>query len=150
MTNAELVWALIASLFIGNTLLLVLNLPFIRFWVKLLYIPRPYLYAGITTFALLGGYALNNSLFDLRVALGVGFIGYLFRRFAVPITPLVIGAILGPLAELYYKRALQISQGDHSVLLDGPLPKTLYIFLIILIVVPPIYKRFKKGAKASA
>ncbi len=150
MTNAELVWALIASLFIGNTLLLVLNLPFIRFWVKLLYIPRPYLYAGITTFALLGGYALNNSIFDLQVALGVGVIGYLFRRFAVPITPMVIGAILGPLAELYYKRALQISQGDHSVLLEGPLTKSLYAFLFILIVFPFIYKFIKKDVKAQA
>jgi len=93
-TNPELVWALIASLFIGNTLLLVLNLPFIRFWVKLLYIPRPYLYAGITTFALLGAYALNNSVFDLQVALGMGVVGYLFRRIGVPITPLAIGVIL--------------------------------------------------------
>jgi len=150
MTNAELVWALIASLFIGNTLLLILNLPFIRFWVKLLYIPRPYLYAGITTFALLGGYALNNSIFDLQVALGVGIIGYLFRRFGVPITPLVIGAILGPLAELYYKRALQISQGDHSILFDGPLTKTLYTFLVLVIIVPFIYRRFKKDVKAQA
>jgi len=150
MTNAELVWALIASLFIGNTLLLVLNLPFIRFWVKLLYIPRPYLYAGITTFALLGAYALNNSIFDLQIALLVGFIGYLFRRFAVPITPMVIGAILGPLAELYYKRALQISQGDHGVLIDGALTKSLYLFLILLIAIPPLYRRFKKGTKAKA
>jgi putative tricarboxylic transport membrane protein len=150
MTNAELVWALIASLFIGNTLLLVLNLPFIRFWVKLLYIPRPYLYAGITTFALLGGYALNNSIFDLQIALLVGFIGYLFRRFAVPITPLVIGAILGPLAELYYKRALQISQGDHGVLIEGALTKSLYLFLILLIAIPPLYRLFKKGVKAKA
>ncbi len=150
MTNAELVWALIASLFIGNTLLLILNLPFIRFWVKLLYIPRPYLYGGITTFALLGGYALNNSIFDLQVALGVGIIGYLFRRFGVPITPLVIGAILGPLAELYYKRALQISQGDHSILFDGPLTKTLYTFLVLVIIVPFIYRRFKKDVKAQA
>jgi putative tricarboxylic transport membrane protein len=148
MTNAELVWALIASLFIGNTLLLVLNLPFIRFWVKLLYIPRPYLYGGIATFALLGGYALNNSIFDLQIALAVGIIGYLFRRFAVPITPLVIGAILGPLAELYYKRTLQISQGDHSVLLDGLLTKSLYSFLVVLIFFPLIVKLFKKVKQA--
>ena len=125
MTNPDLVWTLIASLFIGNTLLLVLNLPFIGMWIKLLYIPRPYLYAGITSFSLLGAYALNNSTFDLQCALVVGFIGYLFRRFAVPVTPMVIGVILGPLAEMYYKRALQISQGDHAVLLEGPLTKTL-------------------------
>jgi putative tricarboxylic transport membrane protein len=129
---------------------LVLNLPFIRFWVKLLYIPRPYLYAGIATFALLGAYALNNSIFDLQIALGVGIIGYLFRRFAVPITPMVIGVILGPLAELYYKRALQISQGDHGVLLDGPLTKSLYLLLLFLIVLPPIYRRFIQNGKKES
>jgi putative tricarboxylic transport membrane protein len=143
-TNPDLVWALIASLFIGNTLLLVLNLPFIRFWIKLLYIPRPYLYAGITTFSLLGAYALNNSIFDLQCALAVGFIGYLFRRFGVPVTPMVIGVILGPLAELYYKRALQISQGDHGVLLAGPLTKSLYTFLFLIVILPPIYRVLKK------
>lgn len=150
MTNPDLVWTLIASLFIGNTLLLVLNLPFIRFWIKLLYIPRPYLYAGITVFSLLGAYALNNSAFDLQCALAVGFVGYLFRRFGVPVTPMVIGVILGPLAELYYKRALQISQGDHSVLLDGPLTKSLYSILILIIVVPPIYKAIKKRRSVAA
>jgi putative tricarboxylic transport membrane protein len=148
-TNPDLVWALIASLFIGNTLLLVLNLPFIKFWIKLLYIPRPYLYAGITTFALLGGYALNSSIFDLQMALVVGFIGYLFRRFGVPITPMVIGAILGPLAELYYKRTIQISQGDHSVLFDGLLTKSLYTFLLLLIVLPPLYRFIKRGKQSS-
>ena len=147
-TNPDLVWTLIASLFIGNTLLLVLNLPFIGMWVKLLKIPRPYLYAGITTFSLLGAYALNNSTFDLQCALVVGFIGYLFRRFAVPITPMVIGVILGPLAELYYKRALQISQGDHSILWQGPLTKSLYGILFLIIVLPPIFKRMKKTQTA--
>ena len=149
VTNPNLVWALIASLFIGNTLLLVLNLPFIKFWVKLLYIPRPYLYAGITTFALLGAYALNSSIFDLQTALVVGFIGYLFRRFGVPITPMVIGAILGPLAELYYKRTIQISQGDHSVLFDGLLTKSLYTFLLLLIVLPMLYRFIKRGKQDS-
>ncbi len=150
MTNPDLVWTLIASLFIGNTLLLVLNLPFIGMWVKLLKIPRPYLYAGITTFSLLGAYALNNSTFDLQCALVVGFIGYLFRRFAVPVTPMVIGVILGPLAELYYKRALQISQGDHGILLQGPLTKILYSILLLVIVIPPIYRRMKKEKNLSA
>ena len=149
-TNPEVVWGLIASLFIGNTLLLVLNLPLIRFWVLLLKVPSHYLYAGITTFALLGAYALNNSTFDLQVALAVGVIGYLFRRFGVPITPLIIGVILGPLAELQFKRALQISQGDHSILFDGPLTKTLYTFLVLVIIVPFIYRRFKKDVKAQA
>jgi putative tricarboxylic transport membrane protein len=133
---------LIASLFIGNALLLVLNLPLIRFWVLLLKIPSHYLYAGITTFALLGAYALNNSTFDLQVALAVGFIGYLFRRFGVPITPLIIGVILGPLAELYFKRSLQ----DWNILIDGSFPKTIYSILFLVITGPLVWNFKKKFA----
>jgi putative tricarboxylic transport membrane protein len=142
-TNPEIVWGLIASLFIGNTLLLVLNLPLIRFWVLLLKIPTHYLYAGITTFALLGAYALNNSTFDLQVALVIGVLGFLFRRFGVPITPLIIGAILGPLAELQFKRALQISQGDWHILIAGGFPKFIYSLLILVIIAPLVWN-FKK------
>jgi putative tricarboxylic transport membrane protein len=137
------VWGLIASLFIGNALLLVLNLPLIRFWVLLLKIPSHYLYAGITTFALLGAYALNNSTFDLQVALAIGILGYLFRRFGVPVTPLIIGLILGPLAETQFKRALQISQGDYSILIAGGFPKIIYAILILVVVAPLIWN-FKK------
>jgi len=145
-TNPEIVWGLIASLFIGNFLLLVLNLPLIRFWVLLLKIPNHYLYAGITTFALLGAYALNNSTFDLQVALVIGVIGFLFRRFGVPITPLIIGVILGPLAELYFKRALQISQGDYSILIAGGFPKAIYVILLLVIIGPFIWNFKKKFA----
>ena len=145
-TNPEIVWGLIASLFIGNTLLLVLNLPLIRFWVLLLKIPIHYLYAGITTFALLGAYALNNSTFDLQVALVIGVLGFLFRRFGVPITPLIIGAILGPLAELQFKRALQISQGDWHILIAGGFPKFIYSLLILVIIGPLIWNFKKKFA----
>lgn len=143
-TNPEIVWGLIASLFIGNTLLLVLNLPLIRFWVLILKIPTHYLYAGITTFALLGAYALNNSTFDLQVALVIGALGFLFRRFGVPITPLIIGAILGPLAELQFKRALQISQGDWHILIAGGFPKFIYSLLILVIIAPLVWNLKKK------
>ena len=149
-TNPAIVWGLIASLFIGNTLLLVLNLPLIRFWVLLLKIPTHYLYAGITTFALLGAYALNNSTFDLQVALAVGALGFFFRRFGVPITPLIIGVILGPLAELQFKRALQISQGDWNILIAGTFPKIIYSILIMVLIAPLIWKfRAKFGFKAK-
>lgn len=151
VTNPDMVWGLIASLFIGNTLLLVMNLPFIRFWVQLLKIPRPYLYAGITTFALLGAYALNNSVFDLQVALAVGVIGYLFRRFGIPLTPLIIGAILGPLAEMQFKRALQISQGDPSILVEGPMTKIMYSVLLLVVIAPMVMRfRAKRHSKISS
>jgi putative tricarboxylic transport membrane protein len=142
--NGPLVWTLIASLFVGNTLLLLLNLPLIRIWIRLLQIPRHYLYAGIATFGLLGAYSLNNSVFDLRVALVLGFIGYLFRRFGVPNTPLVLGVILGPTLEIQFRQALQLSNGDYSILYAGLLPKLIYLALFLLIFAPNIVKVVKK------
>jgi putative tricarboxylic transport membrane protein len=144
--NAPLVWTLIASLFIGNTLLLLINLPLIRIWIKLLQIPRHYLYAGITTFGLLGAYSLNNSLFDMRMALILGFVGYLFRRFGVPNTPLVLGVILGPVLEIQFRQAIQLSNGDYSILLAGLLPKAIYLGLVLVIFLPSVINLFKKRA----
>lgn len=144
-TNPDLIWTLIASLFIGNTLLLIMNLPLVRVWVQLLKIPRPYLFAGISCFALLGAYALNGSIFDLQVALAIGVVGFLFRRFGMPITPLILGLILGPNLELQFRRALQISAGDYGTLIATPLSKILYISLILVLVAPTAIKFVKKS-----
>ncbi len=131
--QAPLVWALIASLYIGNVMLLVLNLPLVGIWVKLLQIPRPYLYAGILTFAALGAYATNFSVVDIGILLGIGVLGYFLRRFGYPIAPLVIGLILGPMAEAQLRRALQLSQGDLSALFTRPFAAVCYIALIVLV-----------------
>ncbi len=148
--NGPLVWTLIASLFVGNTLLLLLNLPLVRIWIQLLQIPRNYLYAGIATFGMLGAYSLNNSIFDLRVALVLGFLGYLFRRFGVPNTPLVLGVILGPVLEIQFRQALQLSNGDYSILYAGILPKVIYAVLLLLIFAPNITKLLKKRSGTAA
>jgi putative tricarboxylic transport membrane protein len=146
VTNPEIVWTLIASLFVGNTLLLLLNLPLVKVWVKLLNIPRPYLFSGITAFALMGAYVSNNATFDLWLALGVGVIGFAFRRFGVPITPLIIGLILGPMAELQMRRAIQISGGEVSALWATSISKILYLVLFTVIVGPMIWNFKKKLA----
>ena len=143
-TNPDVVWTLIAALFVGNTLLLILNLPFVKIWIKLLKIPKPYLFAGITTFALMGAYVANNAVFDLWIALGIAVVGYFFRRFGVPITPLIIGLILGPMAELQMRRALQISGGDPAALFATPLSKVLYAILALVIFSPFIWRAIKK------
>ena len=144
LTNGALIWTLIASLFIGNALLLILNLPLVRLWVQLLKIPRPYLFGGIVTFALLGAYALNASTFDVQVAIAIGILGFLFRRFGLPITPLILGLILGPNLELQFRRALQISAGDYSTLWASPLSKILYAILILALLTPIISKVMRK------
>ena len=149
LTNGVLIWTLIASLFIGNTLLLILNLPLVRFWVQLLRIPRPYLFAGIVTFALLGAYALNASTFDVQVAIVIGILGFLFRRFGIPITPLILGLILGPNLELQFRRALQISAGDYGTLWASPLSKILY-FVLLLALFTPIISRVMRKVRSSA
>jgi putative tricarboxylic transport membrane protein len=147
LTNGALIWTLIASLFIGNALLLILNLPLVRVWVQLLKIPRPYLFAGIVTFALMGAYALNTSIFDVQVAIAIGILGFLFRRFGMPITPLILGLILGPNLELQFRRALQISAGDYGTLWATPLSKILYLVLILALCTPMITRIMRKVRK---
>jgi putative tricarboxylic transport membrane protein len=112
--------------------------------VKLLQIPRPYLFAGIVTFALMGSYAVKTSIFDVQVAIAIGVLGFLFRRFGMPITPLILGLILGPNLELQFRRALQISGGDYGTLWASPLSKILYIVLFTVLFSPLIIRFIRK------
>jgi putative tricarboxylic transport membrane protein len=116
----DLVWALLASFFIAMVVLLILNLPFAMLWAKLLLIPRPYLYAGITMFCAMGIYASSGSTFDLAMLLGVGLVGFLMRALDFPLAPLIIGMVLGPLAETSLRDAAMSANGDFSVLVQGP------------------------------
>jgi len=134
----DLVWGLIASLYVGNFMLLVLNLPLVGIWVRLLTIPRPLLYAGILVFATLGVYSLGNSVVDLITLYAIGVVGFLMRRFGFPVAPAVIGMILGPLAEQQFRRALSISQGDYSVFVTRPLSLTLLVLSALALVVPVV------------
>lgn len=134
----DLVWALIASLYIGNVMLLVLNLPLIRIWVTLLAIPQPLLYTGILTFATLGVYSLANSVVDVLVMYAIGVIGFLMRRYDFPVGPTVLGVILMPLAEAQFRRAMSISQGDLSVFVTRPLSLTLLLLAVVALVLPYI------------
>jgi putative tricarboxylic transport membrane protein len=142
-TSGDLVWGLIASLYIGNAMLLVLNLPLVGLWVRLLSIPRPYLYGGILTFATLGTYSLNNSVADLVVLYLVGLAGFVMRRLDIPVAPAVIGLILGPIAEQQMRRALSISEGQFSVFLTEPVSATLLLVSLLVLVAPPIWRRLR-------
>jgi putative tricarboxylic transport membrane protein len=120
-TQPALVWSLIASLYIGNVMLLVLNLPLVGLWVKILKVPEPLLYAGILVFATIGTYGISRSVVDLLLLYAMGALGYLMRRFDFPTAPVIIGMILGPLAEQEFRRAMTISQGDLTIFLTRPL-----------------------------
>jgi putative tricarboxylic transport membrane protein len=132
----DLVWGLIASLFVGNAMLLALNLPLAPLWAKLLKIPRPYLYAGILFFATIGTYAVNASTTDLVVLLAIGAIGFMMRRFGLPIVPLVVAVILVPKAETQMRRALQISDGSISGLFNSPFAVCIYVGVAAILLMP--------------
>ena len=144
-TNPELVWGMIASLYIGNILLLLLNLPLVGLWVKLLLIPRPWLYAGILVFSSLGAYTLNNNVVDLVLLWVIGLVGFGMRVLNVPVAPCVVGLILGPLAEQQFRRALAISQGDASVFITQPISGALLAIAVLLVVGPMVMRHRQRG-----
>jgi putative tricarboxylic transport membrane protein len=136
-TEPVLVWGLIASLFIGNTALLLLNLPLAPVWARLLRIPRSYLYAGILFFSSLGAYAANASPFDLFLLLIIGGLGFMMRRYGLPMLPAIIGVILGPFAEEELRQALQISNGALTGLVD-PMAVVIYVIVALVLLYPVI------------
>jgi len=141
LTNGDLVWGLIASLYIGNVMLLALNLPLAPVWARLLLIPRPFLYAGILVFSTVGVYSLNNSVFDLFLLALFGVIGYGMRRFDFPVTPAIIGVILGPTAESQFRTALQQSNGDFGIFARQPLTVFILTVVALALIVPPVLRR---------
>lgn len=143
--SPQLVWGLIASLLIANLMLLVLNLPMIGLWVKLLHIPRPWLYAGILMFATLGTIGVNPSPVELAMLAGFGLLGYGLRLYGYPIAPVVVGLILGPMAEQQLRRALAIAQGDWTTLVSTPLSAILLAVAALALVVPMILRLRGKG-----
>ena len=133
-------WALIASLYIGNVMLLVLNLPLVGLWVKLLKIPRPPLYAGILIFATVGVYGMRQSGFDLFLMFGIGLLGVVMRRFDFPTAPVIVGMILGPLAEAQMRNALSIGEGKWSVFIERPMSASLLAVVVAVLVLPRLLK----------
>jgi putative tricarboxylic transport membrane protein len=149
-TSPELVWGLIASLYIGNVMLLLLNLPMAGVWVQLLRIPRPWLYAGILVFSTLGAYTLNNNVVDLVILWTVGLLGFGMRVLDVPVAPCVVGLILGPLAEQQFRRALAISQGDPTVFFTHPISAGLLVTAVVLVLGPIMLRRFRPGTETGS
>ena len=143
-TSSALVWALIASLYIGNVMLLVLNLPLVALWVKLLKIPRPQLYAGILIFATIGVYGMRQSTFDLFLMFFIGLLGVLMRRFDFPTAPVIVGMILGPMAEAQMRNALSIGEGRWGVFIERPMSASLLAIVLAVLVLPRVMAWRKK------
>jgi len=149
-SEGPLVWALIASLFIGNFLLLLINLPLAPMWAKILQLPRPYLYAGILFFATLGAYSVNLQAFDLVILLALGALGFMMRRFGLPVLPLILGVILGPRIEGQLRKTLQLSAGDPAGLLSEPIAVGIYIIVAIILIWPLLFKLWRRSRPAAA
>ncbi|MFW7349138.1 MAG: tripartite tricarboxylate transporter permease [Pigmentiphaga sp.] len=144
--SGELVWGLIASLYIGNLMLLVLNLPLVGLWVRLLLIPRPYLYAGILIFAMVGIWGVATSWTDMALMFGIGLMGYVMRVYDFPIAPVLIGLILGPMAETQLRRALAVGESNPLILVSTPTSATLLALAAAALVLPLLLRRLKREA----
>jgi len=139
-SSPQLVWGLIASLYVGNTLLLLLNLPLVGVWAKLLEIPRPLLYGGILVLATVGTYSLQRSMVDVIAVYVIGVVGFLMRQFGFPLAPTVVGMVLGPLLEIQFRRAMQIGLGDLTLFVTRPIAGTIIVLTVFLVVVVPMLR----------
>ncbi|RVJ53712.1 tripartite tricarboxylate transporter permease [Sinorhizobium medicae] len=149
-SHADLVWTLIASLYIGNVMLLILNLPLVGLWVQILRIPTPYLYGGILLFATVGTYGISRSVFDLVMLYAIGLAGFFMRRYDFPTSPVIIGMILGPLAEQQFRRAMTMSQGDLSVFVARPISASLLVLAFIALTAPIVLSFLRSRRETAA
>src|SRR5512134_810956 len=150
-SNPQLFWGLIASMWVGNLMLIVLNLPLIGMWIKLLTVPYRFLFPAILTFCCIGLYTLNNTNFDVYMAVIFGFIGYLFYKLGCEPAPLLLGFILGPMMEENLRRALLLSRGDWSTFLTRPLSAGLLIasaLMIVIVALPSIKAKREEAFQA--
>jgi TctA family transporter len=142
-SNPTLFWGLIASMWIGNFMLILLNLPLIGIWVKLLQIPYRYLYPAILVFCCIGVYTVNNSIVDVYITAAFGIVGYLFFKLGCEPAPLLLGFVLGPMMEENFRRALLLSRGDFTTFVTRPLSLGLLIaaaLLVIVVTLPAVKK----------
>ncbi|MQA85902.1 MAG: tripartite tricarboxylate transporter permease [Streptosporangiales bacterium] len=143
-----LVWAIIASMYVGNAVLLFLNLPLVGLFVRLLKIPAPLLYTGVLSFAVLGAYAIGFNLFNMLLLFGFGIVGFLMQRYGFPLAPAVLGLVLEPLIEQNLRRALKIAGGDPLTFLHRPISLVLVVLIALAVLSPLLFvilQKFRTG-----
>jgi putative tricarboxylic transport membrane protein len=143
-SNPTLFWGLIVSMWLGNLMLVILNLPLIGIWVKLLTVPYRYLYPAILVFCCIGVYTVNNSTFDVFMTAAFGLLGYIFIKLGCEGAPLLLGFVLGPMMEENFRRSLLLSRGDFSVFFTRPISLGLLIAavaLVLIVALPSIKAR---------
>ena len=146
----EVFWGVVASMYLGNLALLVLNLPLVGMWVSILRIPQSILLALILLLTLVGAYSVNNSLLDLVVLVGTGMIGYIFRKFNFDIAPMVVALIIGPMLESNFRQSLFMSRGDFWIFFRRPISGTILIILVLILIAPTLWRYLRRRAEKAA
>jgi putative tricarboxylic transport membrane protein len=129
----ELFWGFIASMYVGNVVLLILNLPLVGIFVNILRIPYSFLYPSILAFATLGVYAVNNSVVDVWIMAGMGLLGYVLRKFEFEIAPIVLGLVLAPMLELSFRQSLAMSAGSYAIFVTRPIASVMLLVGLALL-----------------
>jgi putative tricarboxylic transport membrane protein len=142
--SPDLFWGVIASMYLGNVMLLVLNLPLIPLWIQVLKIPYSYLFSFIILFVCIGAYSLNNSVFDILIAVGFGVLGYFLKKFGYEAAPFVLAFVLGPLLETALRRSLILSSGSFLIFITRPL-SAFFLLIVALVIVLPLITRKRLG-----
>ena len=145
--HADLFWGLIASFWIGNVLLVILNVPLIGVWVKVLQVPYRYMYPCALFFIAVGVYSTNNSLFEVNEILVFGIVGAVFMALDFPVAPILLGYVLGPLVEENFRRALLLSRGDLGVFFERPISAA-FMSICILLIVGQIFFAWRRASAA--
>lgn len=149
-SKPELVWGLIASLFVANVLLFIMNVPLVRLFSKVLSVPGWLMVPGILCISYIGVYAINAGTFDLLLVAGIGTLGYFLRKLGVPMAPLVLGVVLGNMMEQNLRRALSMTDGDVGVLFASPVSMALWAGAAAVVIVPQIMRRLRAAKKVAA
>jgi putative tricarboxylic transport membrane protein len=147
--HPELFWGVIASMYVGNVVLLILNLPFVGLFVNILRIPYSYLYPAVLGFATIGVYAVNNSVVDVWIMAGAGLIGYALRKLDFELAPIILGLVLAPMLELSFRQSLAMSAGSYAVFITRPIAAVMLAVAFTLLLLG-LTSRFRRGASAAA
>lgn len=134
--HPQLFWGVIASMYVGNVMLLILNLPLIGIWIKILKVPYPILFPLILLFCVIGTYSLNNSIIEVGIMILFGVIGYSLRKFEFEPAPLILALVLGPMMELNFRQSLAMGDGRLLFFFERPISAIIMAIAILLIVMP--------------
>jgi len=148
--HPDIFWGVLSSMYIGNVMLLVLNLPLVPMWVQVLRVPYRILFPLILLFCLIGAYALNNNVFDIFTMIVFGLIGYLFRRFGFEGAPLILAFVLGPILELSLRQSLMLSRGSFKIFFTRPISACAVIIAFLVLSSSLVTTRLKRRKERAA